>query len=396
MLIPLGSDRPNERKAVVTHAIIAINIGVFVALALLAKTDPELAGRITDAGAISRDHFRIWQPVTSTYLHGGFMHIFGNMIFLLVFAPPVEDRFGRIGFVVFYTLGGAASGLAHIALEHAPAIGASGAVAAVAGAFLVMFPKTHIRAFVFFIFIGIFMIPSWWLIGMFIVLDLFSQVFSSGNGIANLAHLGGYAFGISIALGLIITGLIPRQPYDLFSIAKHRHRRRVIAGAGKRFDQSTARVHTDHPHARPSDPDAEDIAQRRARIGTLLATDQAGEGADAYLAMVKAYGGKPLPLTMNRDAQYQIANTLYQRGEHIAAAEAFTRLLDAYPGDPERHIIAVLIARTRAHDQHDPAGAVEMLEALADRAHDDETTALVERELAAVRAMIPTSTEPSP
>ncbi len=401
MLIPLGTDRPNERKAVVTHAIIALNIGVFIAMALLARAEPELASRIAEAGAISRDGFRFWQPVSSTYLHAGFMHLLGNMVFLLVFGPPVEDRFGRVGFVAFYTLGGAASGLTHIALEHASAIGASGAVAAVAGSFLVLFPRTHIRAFVFFIFIGIFMIPSWWLVGMFIVLDFFSTVFSPDNGIANLAHLGGYAFGITVALTLIVTRVIPRQPYDLFSIARHHQRRRAIAGVGKRFDASAARVRADRHQAHRHDPAAGEIARRRAHIGSLLATAQPDQAADEYLAMLAEHGDKPLPMTMNRDAQYQLANTLYQRGDRAAAAEAFARLLDAYPADPERHVITILIARTRAHELGDRVGAIELLEELDQRSHDDETQTLIDSELAAIRALkpdttSPTSTEPNP
>jgi len=396
VLIPLGTDRPNERKPVVTHTLIAINIGVFVAMAVLGAAEPDLANRVTGWGAVGRRDFGFWQPITSAFFHAGFMHIFGNMIFLLVFGPPVEDRFGRVGFTVFYLAGAIASALAHIGVEQAPAIGASGAVAAVSGAFLVLFPKTHIKCFVFFLVIGVFMIPSWWLIGLYIVLDLFAQVFSPANGIANIAHLGGYGFGMGIALFLLVTHILPREPYDLFSILRQRHRKRAFAAAGKDRQAQIARVRTDRPQpAHRQDPVSDEIAEARSAIGSLIAREELDKAADQYLAMLDKYkdkvqaqdGAHARPLTMHRDAQYQIANTLYQRGDRIPAANAFSRLLDTYPADPERHIIAVLIARTRAQDQDDPVGAIELLEELSDRAHDDDTRALIDAELETIRAM---------
>lgn len=394
MLIPLGTDRPNERKAVITPVLIGANLGVFVVLALLHSANPELAASIEQWGAVKAQGFRPWQPVTSAFLHAGFMHIFGNMLFLLVFGPPVEDRLGRIGFAALYLVGAAASGLTHIAVDPHPAVGASGAVAAVSGAFLVLFPRTRIKCFVIFIFIGVFAVPSWWLIGLFIALDLIGHVFTPENGIANMAHLGGYAFGIGVAFTLLITGVLPREPYDLFSIMKHKQRKRAFASAHKQYEAQTSRVRADARSVR-HDPVSDEIAETRAEIGAMVSSGQPQRAADAYLAMQKKYAGQQnRPLTMNRDAQYAIANALYQRGDRVQAADAFARLLDTYPSDPERHVITVLIARTRAQEQHDPVGAIELLEELASRAHDDETQALIDQELRSIRAMGAPDQEP--
>lgn len=385
MLIPLGTDRPNERKPVVTHGIIALNLGVFVLMAVLESSNPDLAEKFGRWGAVWGLDFHLHQLISSAFLHAGFMHIFGNMIFLLVFGPPVEDRFGRIGFALFYLAGAAGSGLAHIALEQAPAIGASGAVAAVSGAFLVLFPRTRVRCFVLFIFIGVFMIPSWWLIGLFVVLDLFAQVFTPQNGIANMAHLGGYGFGIVTGFVLLGTGILKREQYDLFSILKHRQRRRAFASASRMNEQSIDRVMRDARKAAP-DPKAQHIAQARAEIGSLLGEDKGNEAADAYLRLIDEFGhDETAPLTLHRDAQYQIANTLYQRGDRIQASDAFTRLLGNYPADPERHVIGVLIARTRADDQGDVPGAITMLEEIREQSMDQETQALVDSELERIR-----------
>ncbi len=386
MLIPLGTDRPNKRKPIVTHTIIALNLGVFVLMALLQNTNPDLEAQIARWGAVWKLDFHLHQLISSAFLHAGFMHIFGNMIFLLVFGPPVEDRFGRIGFAIFYLAGGAGSGLAHIALEQAPAIGASGAVAAVSGAFLVLFPRTRIKCFVLFIFIGIFMIPSWWLIGMFVVLDLVAHVFTPANGIANMAHLGGYGFGIVTGFVLLGTGLLQREPYDLFSILKHRQRKRAFATAHKIHEQGMDRVMRDAREK--ADPRTEHIATARAKVGTLLGEGRPDEAADAYLALIDEFGHDPqAPLTLHRDAQYQIANALYQRGDRVRAVEAFTRLLDTYPSDPERRIITVLIARTRAEEMGDIPGAITMLEELSGQSLDNDTQTLVDAELERIRSL---------
>jgi membrane associated rhomboid family serine protease len=390
----------------VTHALIALNLGVFLFMTLLTASNEDLAERIGSWGAVGRDfaeygivfhEFGIWQLITSAFFHGGFMHIFGNMIFLLVFGPSVEDRFGRIGYLVFYLGGAIVSALAHMGVEEVPAIGASGAVAAVSGAYLVLFPRTRIKCFVFFLIIGVFFVPSWWLIGLYIVLDLLSQAFTPDNGIANMAHLGGYAMGIVVAFALLGTKILEREPYDLLSILKHRQRRRAFASATRIHDQQMSRVRTNGRKPAPLDPKAEQIAHARAQIGSLLNEGNATQAADAYQRMLEEFGHDTnAPLTLHREAQYQIANTLYQREDRVAAADAFERLLASYPADPERGIIRVLIARTRAWDQEDFTSAIAMLESLKDDTLDDETRSLVESELDQFRQHASNAQPPTP
>lgn len=391
MLIPLGTDRPNKRKTIVTKVIIAINLSIFVLMAILANANPELATRINDAGAISRHHFQLYQPISSAFLHAGFMHIFGNMIFLLVFGPSVEDRLGRIGFTLFYLAGGAVSGLAHIAVDPHPAIGASGAIAAVAGAFLVLFPNTRIKCFVIFFMIGVFMIPSWWLIGLFIVLDLFAQIFSADNGIANIAHLGGYGFGILIAWTLLITKILPKEPYDMFSLLKHKKRRADFRAANNHFAKASVRVNDDKPVK--FDPLAAKIAGARAEISSLVSSNDLSAATDVYLEMLSRFDESTKALTLHRDAQYQIASHLYQTDRRQQALDAFIRLLDAYPNDPERPIITILMARIKAHDLNDPQGAAALLNELRPTVLDKDTRALIDSELNSINDPINPSPE---
>ena len=383
VLIPLGTDRPSKRPALITPVLIGINLGIFVLMAILAKYNPDIERQIGNLGAISRYNFHFWQPISSAFLHAGFLHIFGNMLFLLAFGPSVEDRLGRIGFLAFYLAAAAASGFAHIAVDFHPAVGASGAIAAVSGAFLVLFPNSRIRCFVMFFIIGFFMIPAWWLIGLFIILDLGAQLINPDNGIANIAHLGGYAFGIIVPLILLTTKLLPKEPYDIFSILKHKKRRADFKAA--HAIHSNAGVYAPQ---KETDPVIAQIAESRAQIGTLLSNNDLPAAADQYLSMLAQFPDRSKALTMHRDAQYQIANHLYQSNSRQQAADAFSRLLVAYPNDSERHIITVLIARINAHDLRDPDGAIKLLEALESKIHDADTKALIESELNTIRSLI--------
>src|SRR5690606_10854959 len=121
------------------------------------------------------------------------LHVLGNMLILWVFGTSVEDRLTRWWFLAFYLVGGAAAGAAHALLESSPALGASGAVAAVTGAAIVLFPRSNVKCIVFFFIIGIFNIPAWIFIAFAIAKDIFFAGLGGGN-VAYFAHLGGYAY----------------------------------------------------------------------------------------------------------------------------------------------------------------------------------------------------------
>jgi len=366
-------------------------------MAFLNQSDPDLAKAVYRQCAIWRLDFHFWQPITSAFFHAGFMHIFGNMLFLLVFGPSVEDRLGRFWYLLFYMAGATLSGLAHIAAEINPAIGASGAVAAVSGAFLVLFPHVRIKCIWFFFIISIIHAPAWWLIGLFIVLDLIAEVFSPDNGIANIAHLGGYAFGAGLSLVLLLTKILPREQYDMFSLAQQRKRRSEFRVASEMHKLAGV-----YQGDQELDPQTADIADHRAKIGSMVSQRDLPGACELYLQMLERFAqptetkrkGKEADtsklLTLHRDAQYQIANHFYQSGQRTESAEAFARLLDTYPEDTERTVITVLLARIRAHDLGDPVGAIELLEELASKMHDADTQALIDQELGSVRDLIDT------
>jgi membrane associated rhomboid family serine protease len=203
-LIPLGdASRRTLRKPVVTGVLIAVNVFVFVNELLYG--DAFVAQWSAIPAQITSGHHLI-TLFTSMFMHGGWMHIIGNMIFLWAFGPEIEDTMGRGRYLVFYLLGGTIAMLAQILANPTstiPNLGASGAIAAVMGAFIVTYPRDRIKTVLFiFIFWKVTFIPASLLIGFWIliqVIDAGVVVHVQRGGVAYLAHIGGFLFGVITA-----------------------------------------------------------------------------------------------------------------------------------------------------------------------------------------------------
>jgi membrane associated rhomboid family serine protease len=200
-----------------------INVGLILAniiVFLLQLTALDPATFIyTYALVPSQINFADWNTlyplITSMFLHGGFLHIIGNMIFLWVFGDNVEDVFGHIGYLAIYLLSGIVGGLAQYMLSPGsdiPMLGASGAVAGALGAYFVFFPNHRIKSFVFIPpFISMVTVSAGFMLGYWIVLQVISSfgLFSSGSaeqgGVAFLAHVAGFA------VGYIFAKFVPRK-----------------------------------------------------------------------------------------------------------------------------------------------------------------------------------------
>jgi rhomboid family protein len=200
--IPLRdvSRRPVHRP-IVTIAIIAINIFVFV-LELIGGNSFIQQWAVIPANIASGQ--RLVTIATAMFMHGGWMHIIGNMVFLWAFGPEIEDAMGPVRYLIFYLLGGTIAFLAQVAAmsnSTVPNLGASGAIAAVMGAFLITYPRDRIRTLLFLgWFVTVAVIPAAVLIGIWFLLQLFSQVGSVANsqsagGVAYMAHVAGFIFG---------------------------------------------------------------------------------------------------------------------------------------------------------------------------------------------------------
>ena len=233
-MIPLHDANPTRRTPVITLAIIVACALVYGYQVLLMVNGGEeaLSDFITRWGVVPAELVEAFRSgaiasietltlITSQFLHGSLVHIGGNMLFLWVFGNNIEDTFGRFRFLAFYFIGGVVAGLTQVAIDPTsmiPTIGASGAIAAILGAYLVLFPRARVTTAIFLIFFyQLIDIPAVFVLGFWFVLQLFDGLGSLGamgaattGGVAFFAHIGGFVFGAAIAL--VYRGLARRGP----------------------------------------------------------------------------------------------------------------------------------------------------------------------------------------
>ncbi len=216
-MIPFKDDNPTRRFPVLTLILIFLNIVVFV----LSLTHPAgLQQILYRYGAIPRSilTFKTHQPLpapltvfTSMFLHGGLFHIAGNMLYLWIFGNNIEDRLGRIRFILFYLSSGVVAAYAHALSSPSstiPMVGASGAIAGILGAYLLLYPTAKVHTLIFFgFFVQIVRIPAVVVIGLWGLIQVLNGIMSKGlmvqSGVAWFAHIGGFIFGLlSIKLWL--------------------------------------------------------------------------------------------------------------------------------------------------------------------------------------------------
>ena len=208
-MIPIRDHNPSGKTPYVTYVLIAVNVLVFLGYANLLGNPAALAA-FFDRWALfpvplsgGRD---IHGLLTSMFLHGGWMHLLGNMLFLYIFGDNLEDEMGHSRYLLFYLASGVAAGLIHAAsdpISTVPTVGASGAIAGVMGGYLLLYPKAKVDIlFIFVIFFRIFSIPAWICLGVWFALQLFNGVGSNPTlgGVAYWAHAGGFLVGIALTL----------------------------------------------------------------------------------------------------------------------------------------------------------------------------------------------------
>jgi len=220
MIFPIGDDQvKGGSKPFFTYLFIGINAIVFLYQVILPPA--ELDWFILHFGSIPSEISQgnhLFTLFTSMFLHGGWVHLIGNMLFLWVFGDNIEAIIGNFYFLLFYIAGGLAAAIAHIVAgpgSTVPAIGASGAISAVLGAYLILFPASNIRVLVVYFFRSFYM-PAVFFLGIWIVQQLISGYFSLSEttsqaqrgGVAWWAHIGGFGFGL-------IAGWIARKTLEV-------------------------------------------------------------------------------------------------------------------------------------------------------------------------------------
>lgn len=223
-MIPLRDDNPTLLTPFITIAIILVNVLVWLYFEGGGMSESVLSSSVCTFGTIPAEVTGMtgrfggvdlgdavpcafggltWATVvTSMFLHGSWLHLIGNMWFLWLFGNNIEDSLGHVRFAVFYLLGGVIAAAAHILLNAdsmIPTVGASGAISAVMGGYLVLYPRVRIQTlFILFIFIKIISVPAWFVLAEFFVIQILSSLVSSpgSGGVAVWAHIGGFLAGV--------------------------------------------------------------------------------------------------------------------------------------------------------------------------------------------------------
>jgi len=223
-MFPLRDENPTELVPVVTFVIIALNVlvwllvqqagggeGFLASLCAYGAIPADITGTLGSGDLIQlgpdlacRASGLGWLTIlTSMFMHGGWMHLIGNMWFLWVFGNNVEDSMGHVRFVIFYLLCGALASVAHILTDPGsviPTVGASGAISGIMGAYLVLYPRVRVHTLFFLVvFVRVIPLPAWVLLVQWMVIQVWSGVSTygaEGGGVAFWAHIGGFLAGV--------------------------------------------------------------------------------------------------------------------------------------------------------------------------------------------------------
>ncbi len=211
-MFPLRDLNPSRTTPWVTYAVLAINVAVFLhqIQVRIGGGDAAYVGFVTALGLVPElllspttwDQMPVPAPLTlltSMFVHGGLLHLAGNMLYLWVFADNVEDAMGSARFAIFYVLCGLGAAASQVALmpdSSVPMVGASGAIAGVLGAYLILYPRAQVLTLIFLIFIvRLVYLPAAVLLGIWFLIQVISASRSAGAGVAWFAHIGGFLVG---------------------------------------------------------------------------------------------------------------------------------------------------------------------------------------------------------
>ena len=189
--------------------------------ALVPAPEGYAAGVACGGGPTPPGTLPAWQTAfTSMFLHGSFLHILGNMVFLAIFGPTVEDTVGRVRYLVLYLAGGLAALAAQVLAgpgSLAPTLGASGAIAGVLGAYIVLYPRARVLSLVFIVFVvtivevrAVYLLGFWFLEQLYFGAAGLASPIGGGEGVAYFAHVGGFLFGL-LAIRLFAAGRRPQR-----------------------------------------------------------------------------------------------------------------------------------------------------------------------------------------
>ncbi len=378
MILPIRTDSPLRSTPYVNYALIVLNVAAFF-------IQRQVWGNITPTLALYPHDPTLPGFITYAFLHGGIAHLVGNMLFLYIFGNNVNDKMGHVGYLAFYLSGGIISGVAYTMMDPGtlPIVGASGAIAAVTGAYLVLFPRSSITVFYMFFFIGSFEVPSFWFILFFFAQDLFLN-FAGDGGVAHTAHIGGTVFGAIVCFALLAVHLLPRDQFDVLALIQRANKRRQYRDmVSKGYDPFGLPPGSREGVPAPLDPAVQKVMDLRASISEAIAQHDLSRAANCYLELKAADPNQVLP----RQAQLDVANQLAGEQLYQQAADAYELFLRHYPKFEQVEQVELMLGLIYARYLHQKERAREHLVKAIARLHGEREISMARAELARVELL---------
>lgn len=391
MLLPIRTNISPRQTPYVNYALIIINA---VILLLEYRVNPRGGGLEFRPWVfhfmLNANQPHLWQFVSYAFLHGGLMHIIGNMFFLYLFGNNVNDKLGHIGYLCFYLSGAVLSGVGHVWVGGGDVLGASGAVAAVTGAYLVLFPQTLITVVYWFFFIGTMELPAMYFIAFKLIFwdNVIEPRFAPPVAVAYSAHLAGYAMGVVVTVILLATGLVSSSAFDLWSMIKRWNRRRLYRDAiSSGYDPFTGRVDAKQIRVKEvikstADQQKEEhIRELREEISSRLAQRNLSVAAGAYLELMRLDSEQVLP----RQQLLDIANQLAGENRPAESATAYEQFLAHYKSYEYAEQVELMLGILYSRYLHQVEPAIKHLEAASQKLLDPGQLKMCKDELARLK-----------
>ncbi len=408
-LLPIRTSIWPRRTPYANYALIAINVIIFFLSYSFHRTYPFMIdGHIISINGhmlplpirpwamdwiLLPGHWHYWQFLSYAFLHGSLLHIIGNMFFLYLFGANINDKLGHIRYVIFYLMGAIVSGVGFALLRPSslePTLGASGAIAAVTGAYLVLFPQTQITVLYWIIFfLGTFEIPALYFIGFKLIIwdNIVSRI---GAHVAYEAHLVGYTYGIGLLLLLLATRLLSGTHYDLWVMIRQWNRRRqyrdAVASGYAPFSVAGGRRRVEASEVTTGRPDRETrarIEQIRSAIANWIEQRNLPAAADLYLELMRLDPDQVLP----RQHLLDVANQLASEHRSAEAARAYEQFLTHYSGTYQyTEQVELMLGILYSRYLHEREKAIQHLQKASERLVDPGQVKMCRDELARLGA----------
>ncbi len=394
MILPIRTSIRPRRTPYVNYGLIVFN--VFIFFLTYGPHRHFEAGRFVlvsvhqwaEQFMLTPDMWRWWQFISYAFLHGSFMHIFGNMFFLYLFGNNVNDRLGHLGYLALYLTGGIFAGIGHAILHINPVLGASGAVAAVTGAYLVLFPQTLITVIYWIFFIGTVEVSAlYFIIFKLIIWDNIFEPRIAPAAIAYGAHLTGYAFGIAAMLVVLATGLLTGSSFDLWAMIKRWNRQRQYRETvSSGFDPFTGQVRAKQIKVKEVNESREEQPKSQQNIKTEELRNEISKriqernlpaAAESYLGLIELDSDQILP----RQHLLDIANQLASDDRAVEAAQAYEQFLAHYKNYEYAEQVELMLGILYSRHLNQPEPAEKHLQAAAEKLSDPTQLKMCKDEL---------------